>query len=92
MHRDMVFYFPQGVQELGSSPVCKIQGMYKPKSLLTVQGHPEFNQEIMTEIIETRHAAGVFNDEQLQEAMERVVKPHDGLVVAQAFLRFLLEE
>ena len=91
MHRDMIFYYPQGVEELGSSPACKVQGMYSPKRLLTVQGHPEFNQEIVEEILETRHALGVFNDEQLEASMKRAVMPHDGLVVSQAFVRFLLE-
>ena len=91
MHRDMVFHYPEGVEELGSSPRCQVQGMYVPKHLLTVQGHPEFNQEIMEEILETRHAAGIFNDNEFDEGMKRVVKPHDGLIVSQAFLRFLME-
>ncbi|KAH0842760.1 putative glutamine amidotransferase-like protein [Fonsecaea pedrosoi] len=91
MHRDCVFYYPEGVEALGSSPVCKVQGMYSPKRLLTVQGHPEFNQEIMTEIISTRHATGIFDDKAYQEHMNKVNLPHDGLVVSQAFLKFLLE-
>ena len=92
MHRDCVFYYPEGVEDLGSSPVCRVQGMYSPKHLITVQGHPEFNQEIMTEIIETRHAAGIFDDQAFEEHMKKVALPHDGLVVSQAFLKFLLEK
>jgi len=91
MHRDIVFYYPPGVEELGSNPVCKVQGMYIPNRLLTVQGHPEFNEEIMTEILEARHATGIFDDEAFGGAMKRVVKPHDGLVVSRAFIRFLLD-
>lgn len=91
MHRDIVFYYPQGVQELGSSPVCNVQGMYVPRRLITVQGHPEFNEEIMTEILNARHAIGVFDDNTFEEAMKRAVEPHDGLVVSKAFLRFLLD-
>jgi GMP synthase-like glutamine amidotransferase len=92
MHRDIVFYYPPGVEELGSNPVCKVQGMYTPKRLITVQGHPEFSEEIMVEILETRHKMGIFDDETFAGAMKRVVKPHDGLVVSKAFLRFLLDE
>ena len=91
MHIDTVFSYPEGVEELGYSPVCKVQGMYVPRKLLTVQGHPEFNQEIMTEILNVRHALGVFDDAAFESGMERVVKPHDGLIVSQAFLKFLLE-
>ncbi|EHY55070.1 hypothetical protein HRR83_005675 [Exophiala dermatitidis] len=91
MHRDCVFSYPEGVEKLGSSPVCEVQGMYVPKKLFTVQGHPEFNQEIMTEIINTRHATGIFDDKAFEEHMGKVALHHDGLVVSQAFLKFLLE-
>lgn len=92
MHRDIVYAYPEGVEKLGSSPVCKVQGMYSPKRLITVQGHPEFNEEIMTEIIETRHSTGVFDDMAYTEHIAKVSKPHDGVVVSKAFLRFLLDE
>lgn len=92
MHRDCVHFYPEGVEELGSSPVCKVQGMYSPKRLLTVQGHPEFNETIMTEIIATRHATGIFDDKAYDEHMKKVALPHDGLIVSQAFLKFLLEK
>ena len=92
MHRDIVFEYPEGVEQLGSNPVCAVQGMYVRKRLITVQGHPEFNEEIMTEILDTRHKMGIFDDEAFDAAMTRVVKPHDGLVVSKAFLRFLLDD
>lgn len=92
MHRDIVFNYPPGVEPLGSSPVCEVQGMYVPKKLISVQGHPEFNQQIMTEIIATRHKMGIFNDEAYAEHNNKVALPHDGLVVSKAFLRFLLEQ
>jgi GMP synthase-like glutamine amidotransferase len=92
MHRDVVYAYPEGVEELGSSPVCGVQGMYSPRRLITVQGHPEFNEEIMTEIIETRHQLGIFDDQVYRQHMEKVPKKHDGLVVSRAFLTFLMDE
>ena len=92
MHRDIIYQYPEGVEELGSSSVCKVQGMYTPRRLLTVQGHPEFNQEIMEEIIGTRHKTGIFDDEAKDVHMKKVALRHDGLVVSQAFVRFLLED
>ncbi|KAK4935725.1 hypothetical protein LTR10_023268 [Elasticomyces elasticus] len=92
MHRDCVFHYPEGVEELGSSPVCKVQGMYSPRRLMTVQGHPEFNQDIMKEIVNTRHATGIFDDEAYNNHVTKVNLPHDGLIVGQAFLKFLLEQ
>jgi len=92
MHRDIVYYCPKGVEELGSSPRCKVQGMYIPGEVLTVQGHPEFNEEIVKELLETRHEQGIFDDKTYEDAMARVGKQQDGVVVAKAFLRFLLDD
>ena len=91
MHRDIVYYYPEGVQELGYSPVCKVQGMYIPRKLITVQGHPEFDQVIMEEILDTRHKTGIFDDEAYDKHMKKVALHHDGLVVSQAFIKFLFE-
>ncbi|MCJ1362635.1 hypothetical protein MMC16_001741 [Acarospora aff. strigata] len=102
MHRDVVSTIPSApsnptteptatVQLLGSSPRCPIQGLYIPHQLLTVQGHPEFTAEIVRELLETRHEQGIFDDKVFAEAMTRVGKEHDGVVVAKAFLRFLMD-
>lgn len=92
MHKDLVYHYPQGVEELGSSGPCKVQGMYIPKKVITVQGHPEFTEEIVAELLEKRREQKIFGDEIYREAMARVGKPHDGVLVAQTFLRFLIEE
>jgi GMP synthase-like glutamine amidotransferase len=92
MHRDVVFEYPEGVEKLGASPRCLVQGMYKKGSFISTQGHPEFNEEIVEEIANSRHAQGIFPDEQYEDAMSRVGDHHDGLAVAQGFLRFLLED
>ncbi|TVY46928.1 putative glutamine amidotransferase-like protein [Lachnellula occidentalis] len=92
MHRDIVYEYPEGVEELAYTEKCAVQGMYVAKRLITVQGHPEFNEEIVREILDARHTLGIFDAATYQEMMGRVDKYQDGLVVAQAFLRFLLED
>lgn len=92
MHRDIVFDYPEGVEPLGGSPRCEVQGMYARGRLITVQGHPEFNGEIMKILLENRHAQGIFNDEVYEEGLTRAQNHHDGVVVAEAFLRFMLED
>lgn len=91
MHRDIAFSYPDGVESLGSSPTCKVQGMYSPGHIITVQGHPEFTEAIMGEIIEARHTSGIFDDKAYQEYSQKVPLPHDGLLVSRAFVRFLLD-
>lgn len=92
MHRDIVYYYPEGVEELGLSGKCKVQGMYIPNRVITVQGHPEFTEEIVAELLENRHRQNIFDDEIYEEAKARVGKPHDGVLVAQGFLKFLMDE
>lgn len=92
MHKDLVYYYPEGVEELGSSGPCKVQGMYIPSRVITVQGHPEFTEDIVAELLENRHKQSIFGDAIYEEAIARVGKPHDGVLVAQAFLKFLMDE
>ena len=92
MHRDIVFTCPPDVILLGSSPRCANQGMYSPGHFITVQGHPEFNEEIETEIIQARTKAGVFTEGEAQDALKRAGNYHDGVSIGMTFLKFLLEE
>lgn len=92
MHRDAVYTYPEGVESLAYTAQCSTQGMYGPKRFISVQGHPEFTEGIMREILKARHAQGIFDAELYKGGIERVDKYHDGVVVAQAFLKFLLEE
>lgn len=93
MHRDVVRSTPpEGVQLLGSTSLCTNQGMYAPHRFITVQGHPEFTGTIVTEIVNLRHEMGLFTDDMAQDALGRVEKEHDGVVIATAFLKFLLDD
>lgn len=91
MHRDIVFEYPADVIPLGSSPRCAVQGMYSPGHFITVQGHPEFTGEIVSEIVELRTEAGVFSKEQSEDALNRAGEPHDGVAIGMVFLKFLLQ-
>lgn len=91
MHRDIIYEYPAGVEDLAYTDKCAVQGMYIPKRLITVQGHPEFNEEIVRELLIARHKAKIFDDEVFEDGMSRVDKYQDGVVVAKAFLKFLLE-
>ena len=92
MHHDIITTYPPGVERLGSSPVCEVQGMYVPRKLLTLQGHPEFNEEIMLELLKASEDLG-FDDKKLyDDAMSRVHDEHDGTLVAATMLRFVRGE
>lgn len=66
--------------------------MHIPRRVLTLQGHPEFTPEIMAELLRKRRGQGIFGEAIYAEAMARVARPQDGVLIAQAFLRFLMED
>jgi GMP synthase-like glutamine amidotransferase len=92
MHKDIVYGYPSGTEELGETAMCLNQGMYIKGRLITVQGHPEFTHDIVEEIVNYRHAVGIFSDELFEDAVKRLPDHDDGVIVAQAFFRFLLED
>ncbi len=92
MHRDAGFSYPEGVEALASTDKCGTQAMYATKRFISVQGHPEFTEGIMKEILKARHAQGIFDDNMYKDGVDRVDRYQDGVVVAQTFLKFLLEE
>lgn len=89
MHRDKVFSVPAGAELLASTDKCMNHGFFIPKLVITVQGHPEFTGEIMQEILDVRHESGLLTDEVYQNGMARNGDHHDGVLMAQVFLRFL---
>jgi hypothetical protein len=92
MHKDIAYAFPSNVKKLASSPQCSNQGMYEKGRLITVQGHPEFTHDIVEEILKSREERGIFPKGVYADGMHRLTDHDDGVVVGQAFLRFLLEE
>ncbi|KAI9375797.1 class I glutamine amidotransferase-like protein [Aspergillus egyptiacus] len=91
MHRDIVFSLPPDTISLGSSPRCEVQGMYRPGKFITLQGHPEYRGDIVRESVNLRAAAGIFDKEQAEDALRRAEKPHDGVKMGVAILKFLME-
>jgi GMP synthase (glutamine-hydrolysing) len=87
MHRDAVLDVPEGTVNLGSSPSCGIQGLFKAGQVLSVQAHPEFDDFIMTKIVDRRHEQGIFDDATFKSGMARANLPHDGVLVAEAIWR-----
>lgn len=92
MHRDIVYEYPPEVEQLAYTDKCAVQGMYSEKRIITVQGHPEFTEEIMKALMKLRHEMGIFDTAQYEDSLQRAGKYHDGVVVAEAFLKFLLED
>ena len=97
MHRDIVFDpadgdRPAGAEVVASNALCSNQAMYVPRRLISVQGHPEFTSEIVSEILELRHNKGMFSDDVYRGGMDRVNNHHDGILIGKAFLKFCRDQ
>jgi GMP synthase-like glutamine amidotransferase len=91
MHRDVVPRYPPSVEKLGHSDRCEVQGIYVKNRVISLQGHPEYNAKIASELLDRRRGS-VLDDTTYRDGMDRVNSPHDGVTVGASFLRFLLEE
>ncbi len=65
--------------------------MLLPGRAVTVQGHPEFTEGIVREILESRHNANILADDIYESGVGRVADRHDGVAIAKAFLTFMRE-
>lgn len=92
MHRDIVTSYPPGAEPLGDTDVCDTQGMLLPGRAITVQGHPEFTEGIVSEILGLRVQTKIISDDVYRSGMDRVKDDHDGVRIVRAFLRFVRGE
>lgn len=81
---------PPNVVPLGSTAKCGVHGMYSPGRFITVQGHPEFNQDIVEEMLHYRRSTGVFNEEDYQRYLAAAKLEQDGPTIAKKMTEFLL--
>ncbi|KAL4769207.1 class I glutamine amidotransferase-like protein [Aspergillus nidulans var. acristatus] len=91
MHRDVVPRYPASVEKLGHSDRCEVQGIYVTNRVMTLQGHPEYDATIACELLERRRGC-VLDEATYRDGMDRVHHPHDEVIVATAFSRFLIKE
>lgn len=104
MHRDHVPTVPPSFHLLGSSPASHNQGMVRfssganpstplpPIQIITTQGHPEFNEPIVSAIIEQRLQSGSIGQEAVAEAETRRFWETDGVNVGKAIWKVLLQK
>lgn len=64
VHNDVVFHPPTdgGYSNWGSSAKCEVQGLYKPRRLLTFQGHPEFPNAVAARGLEKTRKSQAHED------------------------------
>ncbi|KAK6531442.1 hypothetical protein TWF281_008246 [Arthrobotrys megalospora] len=100
LHRDHVVTLPVNpfpqlpnaiLEILGDSDHCAVQGLYTPRKVIALQGLPELESGMMTQLIHERLRQGQMAKDVANDAASRTSLRNDGVHIGMAFLRFLLE-
>ena len=90
-HQDQVTELPEGAEVQGSNDFCRNAMVAYGDTIWTVQAHPEFSNEFLTELMRTR-GKGVVPDALLEEAAQRQDGPNDNAEIARFMADFLKKE
>ncbi|KAK6544329.1 hypothetical protein TWF694_001029 [Orbilia ellipsospora] len=83
---------PNAILEIvGETDACAVQGLYTPGKVISLQGQPELDVQTMGALIQERLNSGYFRSDVATDALNRASWRNDGVYIAAAFLRFLLE-
>lgn len=86
-HQDQVITPPPGAQVIASSPFCQYAGLAYDDRGLSVQAHPEFADDFVKGLIDTR-GRGLVPDPVLDQAREKLGAPLDSPDIAARIAAF----
>ncbi|KAI1856001.1 hypothetical protein JX265_011898 [Neoarthrinium moseri] len=92
VHQDHVVAesLPSGWVSIGSSDMCKTQGLFQRGRVLTYQGHPEFDGRILYYFMETLGKAGIIDNETYETSLKLIEKEYTSTLAAEVVLRILV--
>ncbi|KAL2613058.1 hypothetical protein R1flu_024750 [Riccia fluitans] len=70
VHRDQVQELPLGGELLGLSERTGIEMFSIGDHVLAIQGHPEFTEDVVTDLIDSRLASGILKEEEAKMSRE----------------------
>lgn len=86
-HQDQVTRAPHGAEIIARNAFCPIAGLRHGNNILTVQAHPEFDNDFIAGMIETR-GRGIVPDAQLDAAKARLDSEGDAATLARQITEF----
>ncbi|KAF9037009.1 class I glutamine amidotransferase-like protein [Hymenopellis radicata] len=93
MHRDYVVSLPEGYELLAENDVCTVQGFVKEVEgkieVITVQGHPEFTEDIVDKLVTVRGESGILSQDIVKDVARRRKDPTDGAKIADAIWKVI---
>lgn len=94
MHGDQVVKLPDSAEIIASSDFCEFAGLYYPEGVLTYQGHPEFDNKFIKDLIDYKWSIGQnwVDKQRLEIALVSGVRASDRLSIAKFMLNFMTEK
>ncbi|KAI0175120.1 class I glutamine amidotransferase-like protein [Pestalotiopsis sp. NC0098] len=92
LHSDEVVVsrpLPRGWLSVGSSDMCKSQGLYQPGRVLTYQGHPEFDRRILYYFTEYLGSSGMIDNDVYETSLKLIDRDSTSQLAAEVVVRFL---
>lgn len=89
-HQDQVVTAPEGAQVVAQGNHCANAALLYPGKAFTIQPHPEYGDDFIAGLIDTR-GPGVVPDDLMAEARSRMGRPLDNGRMADQFAKFFLE-
>ncbi|KAI8870966.1 class I glutamine amidotransferase-like protein [Ramicandelaber brevisporus] len=90
MHQDVVIEIQPGFEILGGNANCTAQAVVSDdRTILSMQGHPEYQGEFLHDIVEVRRGL-IFSDEFAFDVYEKLNNGHDGDAISSMILRFMM--
>jgi GMP synthase-like glutamine amidotransferase len=86
-HQDQVIEPPEGSEVIATHPFCPYAGLRYGNSALTFQAHPEFDDDFLAGLIETR-GRGLVPDDRLDAALDRLGGRNDADAIASRIAQF----
>ncbi|KAH6644932.1 class I glutamine amidotransferase-like protein [Truncatella angustata] len=91
VHQDEVVadYLPYGWLSIGYSDMCAIQGLFQPGRVLTYQGHPEFDRDILYYFMDMLDRSGAIDDVEYATSLKLIDQDTTSGLAAEVVLKFL---
>lgn len=93
MHGDQVVKLPDSAEIIATSDFCEFAGLYYPEGILTLQGHPEFDNPFIKELIEFKSSVNPnwVDQTKAEKALNADDIATDRLSIAKFMLNFMAE-
>ena len=87
MHQDQVVKLPESAVLLSGDNFCPFSAFTVGEHILSMQGHPEFSNEFVKDLIKLRTDS--IGTRETNLALNSLSNPHDGTIVGQWIVNLL---